>query len=84
MLFTDRRPQSIFVLDNAKIYHLAELIKMCLDVNILLVYLLPYSCKYNPIKILFTILKCYIKKNGVLINKYIEEKTFELFLRCII
>lgn len=63
MPFIDKESQNIFVLNNTKIYHLVELTKMCLDVDIFLVYLLLYLYNYNSIKILFVVLKYYIKKN---------------------
>lgn len=55
--FADGGPRSILVLDNAKIHHSAELTDMCLDAGIVLVYLPPSSCNYNPIKTLFAVLK---------------------------
>lgn len=60
--FADGGLRSILVLDNAKIHHSAELTEMCLDAGILLVYLPPYSCDYNPIETSFAVLKQYIKK----------------------
>ena len=73
--FADGGPRSILVLDNAKIHHSAELTEMCLDAGILLVYLPPYSCDYNPIETLFAVLKRYIKKNRALIDGHTEEGT---------
>ena len=80
MLFADEGPRSILVSDNAKIYHSAKLTEMCFNAGILLTYLPSYFCDYNPIKILFTVLKRYIKKNEVLIDGY-TKWGFELFLR---
>lgn len=74
--FADRGLQNIFLFDNTKIHYSAKLIEMCLNISILLRYLLLYFYNYNQIKILFTILKYYIKKNRVLINRYIEKKRF--------
>lgn len=78
-LFVDRGSQSIFVLDNTKIHHSAELTEMCLDAGILLAYLPPYLCNYNPIETSFAVLKSYIKKNRALIDGYKRDNLGALF-----
>ena len=62
------------MLNYIKIYYLAKLLKIYLNINIFLVYLLLYLFNYNLIKIFFAILKYYIKKNKILIHRYTRKK----------
>lgn len=55
--FANKKLCSIFVFDNIKIHHFVELIEIYFDIEILLIYLPPYSCNYNLTKILFSVLK---------------------------
>lgn len=65
--------QSILLLDNASSHHFKELVAMCYEANVLLIYLPLYSPDYNPIKTSFSILKYWICRHGNLISYYTEE-----------
>jgi len=50
-------PRSVIILDNTRIYRYAELKEIYNNKKIRLEYLLPYSLDFNPIEILFVLLK---------------------------
>ena len=54
---------------------------MCKAAGVILAYLLLYLPDYNPIKILFIILKGWLKRNGHLIDAYSPKPVdFKRFL----
>lgn len=69
-LYVDRDPQSILILDNAKIHMLQKLEYLYKATRVLLARLLPYSCDYNPIETSFTLLKRWIKKHAYIAEAY--------------
>lgn len=74
-------PNSVLVLDNAKIHKSVELERMCLEAGVELAFLPPYSCDYNPIETSFAVLKQWIKKHGDTARYYgSSEESFERFL----
>ncbi len=66
-------------MDNAQSIELDEL---CMEFEVLLVKLPPYSPDSNPIETSFAVLKAWIKKNTELIQYYTEPRGgFGEFLR---
>lgn len=52
----------VFIMDNAKIHKKDELTEICINNNILLLFLPPYSPYLNPIERCFSKVKSYVKK----------------------
>lgn len=52
----------ILIVDNARIHHAKVVKKYCLENNIILVYLPPYSPEYNPIEFLWKHIKKAFQK----------------------
>ena len=73
--------RSIIVLNNAKIYWNAELIKMCETADVILIRLSFYSSDYNSIEILFALLKTWTRKHKELTASYMNNDDFEEFLK---
>lgn len=59
---------SILIMDNCSIHHVAEVKELIEDAGILLIFLPPYSPDYNPIEELFSYLKYYLKEHEDLIQ----------------
>lgn len=57
-------------MDNAPIHHSAELLAMCEEAGVELVYLPPYSPDYNPIEESFAELKAWFRKNKDLVTAH--------------
>ena len=55
--------RNVIVMNNARIHHNDELIVMCDEINVTLIYLFFYSSNYNSIEISFAIFKIWIKRN---------------------
>jgi len=56
-------PQSILVLDNCSIHHVAEVEEIVDEAGVRLQYLSPYSPDYNPIEECFSWMKSHIRKH---------------------
>jgi transposase len=50
-------PRSVLIIDNTSVYYTPELYQMCEKAGVRLVYLPLYSPDFNPIEILFLVLK---------------------------
>lgn len=59
-------------MDNASAHWNDELVAMCDEANVLLVYLPPYSPDFNPIETSFSLLKAWIKRHSSMISSYTE------------
>ena len=62
-------PNSVIVLDNAKIHHDEGLIEYLQAFGIRVEFLPPYSPDLNPIESSFSVIKSFLKKN----QDYIES-----------
>ena len=51
---------SILIMDNCSIHHVAEMKELIEDAGILLIFMSPYSPDYNPIEELFSYPKYYL------------------------
>lgn len=56
-------PKSVLVMDNASFHCSEQIVLMCEEARVKLVYFPPYSPDVNPIKELFAELKCFIKRS---------------------
>src|ERR1043165_2026864 len=70
---------SVLVIDNATIYHNEELIKIIESVGYRIIFLSPYSPNYNPIELVFSVIKNWLKKNKDFIE-YCLDPYFALLL----
>jgi transposase len=62
-------PNSVIVLDNAKIHHNESLIEYLQAFGIRVEFLPPYSPDMNPIESSFSVIKSFLKRN----RDYIES-----------
>jgi len=70
-------PRSVLILDNALIYKLAQLRKLCKQHGVKLRFLPLYSPDYNPIEAIFNNIKAWIRRNQRLVKEF---KSFNAFL----
>jgi transposase len=63
-------PNSIIILDNAKIYHNEDLIKYLQAFGIHVEFLPPYSPDLNPIETAFSVIKSFLKNNHDFIENF--------------
>jgi transposase len=76
-------PQSIVIMDNAKIHAYPELYEMIHSVGAKLIFLPPYSPELNPIEICFSLLKRYVQKHfSASFRKYPVETLEVCLKRC--
>lgn len=54
-------PRSMFIMDNTSFHRSEQVAQLCEDVNVKLIFLLPYSLDLNPIEEFFAELKSFIK-----------------------
>ena len=75
-------PNSVIIMNNAKIHMSSELNKMCEEAGVILTKLPSYLFDYNSIKTSFAVLKQWIKKHEESVKYYEEtDEDFERFLR---
>ena len=58
--FDGSSPNSIIIMDNCKIHHVADVIELFQSVGILVLFLPPYSPDFNPIEETFSYVKYYL------------------------
>ena len=68
---------SVLCLNNASAHKSDELQEMCDEASVILTFLPPYSCDFNPIEISFAVLKQWMRKHGQVNQEY---EGFEEFL----
>src|SRR5438128_3815471 len=56
-------PNSVLVLDNAKIHHGGEWVSIVEGLGGRVLYLPPYSPNFNPIEIAFAVIKKWLKRH---------------------
>ena len=61
--FDGQNPKSIAILDNCSIHHVSPVIQLFRDAGILVLFLPPYSPDYNPIELVFSKVKYYLKEH---------------------
>ena len=72
--------RSVLVMDNASIHVHEIVVELCETYGVRLLYLPPYSPRYNPIELTFSVLKSWIRRNfGRLFIAFRND--FEAFLR---
>lgn len=72
------QPDSIVILDNAKIHHGQRFKDLAKAYGIHVEYLPPYSPDYNPIELSFNVLKAWVRRN---IGDLSAFRNFEAFMR---
>ena len=72
-------PNSIIVLDNAKIYHNENLIEYLQAFGIHVEFLPPYSPDLNLIELAFSVIKSFLKKDRNFIESY-NDPIYALFV----
>jgi transposase len=71
---------SVLVMDNASFQRSDRLRQMCEEAGVTLLYLSPYSPRFNPIEEFFAELKAFIKKSWQLFEEA-PGQGFDMFLR---
>ena len=79
--FASGRERSVLIMDNARIHHNKELLRLCEEAGVLVEYLPPYSPDFNPVEITFSILKAWIKRHLELAAAHAESQSFGDFLQ---
>ena len=72
---------SVFIMDNARIHHDADLISLLEGLGCYVIFLSPYSSDYNPIETAFLIIKSWIKRNYDFIEAY-NDSIYALLIAC--
>ncbi len=72
-------PNSVIILDNAKIHHNEDLIDYLQAFGIRVEFLPPYSPDLNPIELAFSVLKNFLKNNRDFIESH-NDPIYALFL----
>lgn len=70
-------------IDNTSFYHSDRVKQLCSDAGIKLLYLLPYSPDFNPIKEFFAELKIYIKKAWSAYEENPNQEFHAFLWRCV-
>ena len=68
--FDGTNPRSIVVMDNASIHHADQTVDSLEDLGVLVYFLPPYSPDLNPIKELFSKVKCVMMVNEYVLEDY--------------
>jgi len=72
-------PNSVIILDNAKIHHNEDLIDYLQAFGIHVEFLPPYSPDLNPIESAFSVMKSFLKKNRDFIESC-SDSIYALFI----
>lgn len=59
----------ILIIDNCKIHHNPQVLALLIDAGIEVIFLPPYSPKYNPIEEAFSKFKAFIRRHGKLFRE---------------
>ena len=71
---------SFLIMDNAAIHHRGRISDICMENQVLLVYLPPYSPDMNPIEKVFSALKSQLKQQQLLTGTKIDADIIKAFL----
>jgi transposase len=74
-------PNSIVIMDNAKIHMYAELVELIESKGAMLVFLPPYSPQLNPIEAGFGLVKGWIQKHAHLVFHFAAENVLDIAFR---
>jgi transposase len=61
-------PNSVLVMDNAKIHRGGRIAQLCRDAGVKLIYLPPYCPELNPIKLCFSQVKSNLQRTQSLVK----------------
>ncbi len=64
---------SVLVMNNISIYYNKELIRIIENVGYKVIFLSSYSSNYNLIKLAFSVIKSWLKKNKDFIEYYLDS-----------
>jgi transposase len=70
---------SILIMDNCSIHHVEEIRDLLTSVGVLVIYLPPYSPDYNPIELVFSYIKYFLKDHDDIIK---TANNFKAILSC--
>ena len=73
-------PNSVLVMDNARVHHGGRINELCEAANVVLVYLPPYSPDMNPIEKVFSVLKSRLKREQILTGTDEDPEVIKNFL----
>ena len=73
-------PNSVLIMDNARVHHGGRVNELCEAANVLLVYLPPYSPDFNPIEKVFSVLKSKLKRQQILTGTDEDPQIIKDFL----
>jgi transposase len=76
---TGSEQRSVLVMDNGSIHRTARVRTLCEEAGVALLYLSPYSPRFNPIEEFFAELKAFIRKNWGVYQEAPEQR-FDVFL----
>ena len=66
-------PKSVLIIDNASIHKLAGIHELVKERGTRLLYLPAYSPDFNPIKLVFSAIKAWLRKNRDCVNQELES-----------
>ena len=76
-------PRPVLIMDNASFHRCTRMKQMCVEANVGLLYLPPYSPDFNPIEEFFAELKAFIKQNWRIYEANIEQGFATFLVGCI-
>lgn len=74
-------PQSVLLLDNARIHHSDEVTALVHSFGCLIEYLPPYSPDFQPIELAFSVIKAHLRRSGLSFYTY-NSHYYELYKAC--
>jgi transposase len=74
-------PQSVIIMDNARIHHQQGLINLLKGYGVQVEFLPPYSPDFNPIEEAFASIKAWIRRNDEYVNS-VEDYELPLIEAC--
>lgn len=79
-------PHSVIVLDNVSIYNNPQVREAIKEASYLLKYLPSYSLDFNPMELIFSVIKAQIQRHFNKVQLLIkrEGRTFSDFIKCIV
>ena len=77
-------PNSVLILDNARVHHGGRIMELCEMFDIMLIYLPPYSPDMNPIEKVFLVLKSRLKQEQILTGTDEDPEIIKAFLPLVV
>ena len=74
-------PNSVLVLDNAKIHHGGEWVSIIEGLGGRVLYLPPYLPDFNPIETSFAVIKSWLKRHHDFVTSF-NDPTYPILIAC--